>query len=874
MFLEKLEIQGFKSFAQKVTLQFDKQIASIVGPNGSGKSNVADSIRWVLGEQSMKTLRGKKSDDVIFAGSSIKSRLNLAEVSIYLNNHDQLAPIEYTDLAITRRIYRSGESEYLVNGAKAKLQDIIMLLARANVGQKSYSVIGQGQITDILTASPQERKEFFDEATGVKQYQIKRDQALNKLENTKENLGQTQSVLAEIEPHLRSLTRQVKRLERREELSKELKDLQSVYYSYLWNDLTKQYEVQKKLEKDLAEKISAQEKIISFQQNVLQKLSLGDTRQEAFDKLQEQHNKIVADRNFLLKELAVVQGQLSGEYVKVGKQDLAWLSNQKEQQQLHVIEQENRLKNLQSEHKKIKELLTEKEKTQQEILDEFLSLENKLETLQQDSQAGKSLSLEEVKQSLAKLNAKQERFFEDFNTCTDLDQLKGLQLVSKEITSELADLHRQLSEVDVQKQHHELIELQKQLKDFIKHKDNLVNEINELKISERVTRSKVEQAQEDLDRAKRDLEKVQNEFERSTLAQSATSPEAMKKLKVQEQDLQNKVNAKNQELEKVQSEINGFNQKEEGKKKELFTAQHLLQEAQNQRSALQSQLQTIQIEMARLETKRENLEQEIANELQDWKVSQELPADFELADSQSRILQLKNQLSLIGGIDETVVAEYETVNQRFEFLSTQATDLTQSLESLDRVIAELDEIIKKEFAVAFKKINDEFGKYFEILFNGGKASLVVRQEEKDDDEDEEEEGDEVKEKKAKKKKLVNSGIEIQAVPPGKKITSINTLSGGEKAMTAVALLCAIIANNPPPFVVLDEVDAALDEANSERFAQILTKLVEHTQFITITHNRATMYQSSILYGVTMGDDGISHLLSVKMEEAEKYVQSD
>ncbi len=248
MYLEKIELQGFKSFAQKTELEFNgkkvkggRGITAIVGPNGSGKSNIADAVRWVLGEQSMKTLRGKKSEDVIFSGSDTKARLGFAEVSLFLNNEDGSAPIDYSEIVITRRLYRNGESEYLINKNKARLSDILMLLAKANFGQRTYSVIGQGMVDHFLIATPSERKEFFDEAAGVRQFQIKKEQTINKLKRTKDNLRQAEALISEIEPRLRSLTRQVKRLEKREVIEKELKDLQIEYYGNFWRDLMSQH---------------------------------------------------------------------------------------------------------------------------------------------------------------------------------------------------------------------------------------------------------------------------------------------------------------------------------------------------------------------------------------------------------------------------------------------------------------------------------------------------------------------------------------------------------------------------------------------------------------------------------------------------------
>src|SRR3989338_312062 len=247
MFLEKIEIQGFKSFAQKTVLEFPQPglgcplvpngqagkpadlpagscgIACIVGPNGSCKSNIVDAIRWVLGEQSLKSLRGKKSQDVIFSGSEKKSRLGMALVTLTINNEDGTMPLDYQEVLISRRIYRSGESEYRINKSKVRLQDVLLLIAKANFGQKSYSIVSQGSIDQVIMSTPADRKEYFDEAVGVKQFQLKRDQSINKLESAWNNLRQVDALLTEIKPRLNSLTRQVKRLERREKVEAELR---------------------------------------------------------------------------------------------------------------------------------------------------------------------------------------------------------------------------------------------------------------------------------------------------------------------------------------------------------------------------------------------------------------------------------------------------------------------------------------------------------------------------------------------------------------------------------------------------------------------------------------------------------------------------
>jgi len=334
MYLERLEIQGFKSFANKNKLIFSgligdqkRGLTAIVGPNGSGKSNVADSIRWALGEQSLKTIRGKKSEDVIFSGSDKKGQLGMAEVSLCLNNSEAIKNkssipekiekeedldqmiLSCPEIIITRRIYRSGESEYLLNNNRVRLSDIQMLLAKANFGQKTYSVIGQGMVENFLNTSAAERKDFFDEATGVKQFQIKRDSALNKLEASYENLQQVEMLLTEIRPRLKSLTRQVEKLKRRDEISNNLHEIQLNYYGWLWQDINQKLDKANNhfliLEKNKLE----EEKKLDKLNEELNKIRTTNNFQE-INELQPRLKELENQRNQFQKQLAKLQAEL------------------------------------------------------------------------------------------------------------------------------------------------------------------------------------------------------------------------------------------------------------------------------------------------------------------------------------------------------------------------------------------------------------------------------------------------------------------------------------------------------------------------------------------------------------------------------------
>lgn len=747
MYLEKLEIQGFKSFANKNSLVFPgiisgnrRGLTAIVGPNGSGKSNVADSVRWALGEQSMKTLRGKKSEDIIFSGSDKKGKLGMAEVSLYFNNEDHQAPLDLNHFVLTRRLYRDGESEYLLNNSKVRLLDIQILLAKANVGQKTYSVIGQGTVEGFLNTSLSERKEFFDEATGVKQFQIKRDDSLNKLRLSLEHLGQAEMLLAEIEPRLSTLTRQVNKLKKRGEIESELRGFQLDYFRTVWHEINDRFK-------------QANETLL------------------ASEKTKQLKEKKIAD---LTKELASLQKQAG------------------------VSEEFNRLQ------EELAGLQSQKEKLQTELVKITARLELKLETEQ--SYLDKTTALE-----------LQKRLKKSLDLLIKAEQLDDVALIKQaltEIKKELSDLH-----------------------DLAWPKNNKTNQ------------------------------------------PVAGSAEQVK--------LEQEANKINDEINKLRTRLSRFTDEQEKERQKLFDLQNNLQILQQEVNQLNNQLNESRVEAARQETKLEDLEVSIRQDLGGLKEvrDERINKIIDRVLVQDKIIQLKRQLELIGGIDPEIENEYVTTKERHDFLLNQVTDLLDTSQSLEKVIEELDATIKERFDKEFKIISQKFEEYFKILFNGGSAKIIKVM--ADDPtlnvdsaaEEVNQEIDEVNNLSASAVKLKRikylqkynatglAGIEIQATPPGKKIKSIAMLSGGERALTAIALICAIISANPSPFVVLDEVDAALDEANSERLAKILDDLSHKTQFIVITHNRASMTRAVVLYGITMQDDGVSKLLSIKLEEA-------
>lgn len=878
MFLEKLEIQGFKSFANKNTLVFSgmlnknqRGITAIVGPNGSGKSNTADAVRWALGEQSMKTLRGKKSEDIIFSGSDKKGRLGMAEVSLYLNNEDHQAPIDYAQVILTRRLYRDGNSEYLINNSRVRLSDIQILLAKSSFGQKTYSVIGQGMVEGFLNTSLAERKEFFDEATGVKQFQIKRDDSLNKLVNSYENLNQAKMLLSEIDPRLKSLTRQISKLKKREEIEIELKNLRLNYYGKLWHEINnkfsefnKQIIIAEKIKYDKEKKLATIDREIEQQKKQSQDTTVYNQSQTELASLEN-------ERNNLIKQLAKIEAHLELKLEASGQFDLAWLNNKKNElnNEIKKFYEETLLikNNINCEKNKLPDL----EQQQQEI--------NKIIDQLNDNLLINSSSLED--QSTAGIVNQLKKLLNKLNQAEEEQSLDKIKMLIQEIRQEI----NQLVQLPIGTKEKKNLEIVKQkLIELTQQKEKASIKINESNFRIMAWSERIKLIDETQNKIKQEILDIENKLlPIQKISKSDTDIQA-------NQEIQKKLNLIEIEIKKSKEYINSFNSQQNKERNQLFALQKNSQDVQSEINNLITQLNELKINSARQETKLEDLEIDIRNNFNSLKEIKEYlaPEAYDTTMAFEKINLLKKQIDQIGGIDPEVEKEYSETKKRYDFLDNQVSDLDKAIDSFEKIIKELDAIIKEQFDKEFKNISAKFEEYFKILFNGGQAKIIKiisetndeKSEDKQDNSKITETSDKLPEPK-NTEQLVNvdrikflqkynstglAGIEIQATPPGKKIKSVAMLSGGERALTAIALICAIISSNPSPFVVLDEVDASLDEANSERLAKILDDLSHKTQFIVITHNRASMRRASILYGVTMGSDGMSKLLSIKLDE--------
>lgn len=777
MYLKKIEISGFKSFANKTALDFlpahnrgdseaggpDKDgalashalrsnagvgITAIVGPNGSGKSNVADAIRWAIGEQSLKNLRGKKSEDVIFSGTDKKARLGTASVTLFFDNSDKRIPIEFEEVSITRKIYRSGESEYLINGTRVRLLDIADLLAKVGIGKDSYCVITQGMSDAVLNATPVERRSIFEDAAGVKQYQIEKERALRKLESTRENLERVDSLTAEIEPHLKNLRRQAEKASQGKEVAEKLRSKQLLLYGFLWDAF----------ERERGALMNERDK----------------AGQAVFD--------LEVETNTLERAVAEISATMEDR----GEEDGMSRSLQLLRDEINTLHRDRSIAD--------GKIAIEKERQKSEEVVRVIPVD-----------------LHYVRKALEEIRLHQSTLIERLQNVEKLEDLQDIREFAQVIKQKLYDIHEKAGEGSV-KESQTVVLSDEAMRASNERLDNLLKE------------------------------RVSYDKRLEVLGKTITD---------QEQAL-----ALLRETNHTSRETFFAKEKEWREKSYLLTR-------------LKDQLNEVRVRLARVEVREEDLlllvREELLMDAHDLKYD---GTPVERDRLEREIARLKVEAEHIGTIDPLIVEEYQETEKRFEFLTRESADLKQATESLRVVIKEMEQKIDTVFHEAFKEIQKKFTAYFKIIFGGGKAEISVikvrprrRNNEEALEEDVPEENDDGESDAL--------GIDIFACPPGKKITSLSMLSGGERSLTSLALLFAIISHNPPPFAVLDEVEAALDEANSRRFGTMLKELARQTQFIAITHNRETMSQAGLLYGVTMGADGVSQLLSVRLDQVSK-----
>ncbi len=774
MYLKRLEIQGFKSFANQTLLEFQPGITSIVGPNGSGKSNIADAVRWVLGEQSKTLLRGRKAEDVIFVGSAKKARSATASVSVVFDNQDKKLPIDSAEVVITRRLHRDGTSEYLINNELVRLMDITEALAQSGFGQSRYTVIGQGIIDQFLLQGPGEIKAVIEEAASLAPFYEKHDKTVRRLEVTAENLNQVKNLIAEIEPRLRTLRRQAKRLEQRAQIESQWRDLFAGRLAFVLSELTNEKTKLVSQINGLAEKIKILETDVQHSFAALAAEDEASTkRAAAISDLQNRISSAQRQKEKLQIELTELAAKIGSAHSTPGAGDLAILRAKREGLQ----------------------------KQQDEIAHQLRDFENNLAETERD-----------INEIIDILNTSKPDLVPRFNLIAEKFRNTQKQFVHR-FREQKDDLRRGLEKLNLE----------------IKSRDSSAEDMSDS------VQSLAASLSQDLNGQEEEIRKLQSELQRELQhisTYTSVRQESDKKIRGREQELSRLVNSQND----------------------------------------------LKVNLARVEARIEEEQRKAREDLGgNYQVILDKAEPLSDPGADEQVLHLKRQLEMIGGLDEMTLQEYEETETRYTYLTSHVHDLEKAAGDLEKVLTELNEVIKEKFNEAFGTISAKFSEYFRLLFNGGRADLRKIKSEKlkvkNEDQGQDNEGEtDIVEDDIPEETLDIVGVDVAATPPGKKLSSVAALSGGERTLTAIALLIALLDAYPSPFVVLDEVDAALDESNSIRFAKILGTLSDQTQFITITHNREIMRRAHTLYGVTMSEGGVSQILSIKFDQSLAYAK--
>lgn len=782
MYLKELEITGFKSFAKKSTLKFSSSISAIVGPNGSGKSNIAEAFRFVLGEQSFKSMRGKRGEDLIFSGTPSSPKMGRASVKLIFDNSKKTLPIDFEEVILERVVYRDGVNDYLINGSPVRLKDVIELLASANIGSSGHHIISQGEADRILNTSPKERKAMLEDALGLKIFQYKKTESERKLIKTEENIAQVESLRKEIAPHIKFLKKQVEKIEEGKKMRAELFEF---YRDYLAREDSYLIAEKARLESGVA---TPKARLVEIESEIstAETISQNETQNvivEEIKKIENAIGEITSRKEILLKDEGRIEGQI-------------------------------------------------------------LSLENLIQRAKVTDESV-SVSRSELKQLR-----------------DQIEEIKNISRVASN-SGDIETLHSQIEKITELLSH------------FFENKVSDDDAGAELK-------NQIKVAQESLEKIKSDIVFIKNEEDllRNKLVELRSQLEADKSETIEAEKkiikLMSEKNEIQQELSKFAVAQDNLSRDELAFKQELTEAVVLVGREVLDYKELKSNSNQSEESIAKEVTEKSQNETTIKNISDSPKISEPRIQQIERRKKLERMKIRIEEYGISSG--DEIIKEYKEVTERDNFLIREIEDLQKSSADLKQLVNDLGEKINTKFKEGILKINNEFQKFFELMFGGGTASICVvktqprRRRDTDTMIINSYSGDipEIPED-ADAPEEPEEGIEIKVNLPRKKISSLMMLSGGERALSSIALLFAISQVNPPPFIILDETDAALDEANSRKYGDMVENLAKNSQLILITHNRETMSRAGILYGVTMSS-GVSQLLSVQFDDGAQWAK--
>lgn len=979
MYLKEIKTYGFKSFADKTIIELGKNINGIVGPNGSGKSNIVDAVRWVLGEQSMKSLRGDTSSDVIFSGSESRKPLNSASVTLVFDNEDRSLPIDFNEVAIKRIAFRTGESEYYINNERVRLKDLSDLLMESGTAKESFNIISQGKIDEILSTKAEDRRIIFEEAAGVLKYKKRKEEAFRKLEKTNQNINRVSDIISEISSTIGPMEEASHKAKKYMAIKDKLSNLEVATIAKNISLLNFEYQEDKKKIEALENEISSSNaSMSSYDIDILKyKKDLEKIREEMNEKQSRlielsRKEEVISSDIKLLQERNKYRDDKSriANNIILLKEELLNINSYllDEKNSLDVIDRKIEL--LEKEMFKLKEDYNSnlnKKNSYNNILDknsrDIESLKYRIEYLEN------SLSNNTALPKPIKMILENPKFTGVHNVISALIDTKSEYKVAVSTSLASSSFYLVVDTPDTAKElitylknnnlgratfyplsvitgrniDEQVINIIARIEGYVgiasslvtynsKYENIISNVLGNIiiardidsanKISSKVNKKykvvtldgqvvnpggsltggslqknnnylsikyEIEEAQKKLDSIKeknKDISKEivsmdkilvtisQNIFaaqskgaeyqnQKNNIMTNISSKEKEKENKEKELgDLTSVTTGGGEEdnliksLSEVRERISNLNKEISIKRAEeesISTTVAELEETSKNSTLYvnkkERELNSLNIAINRTEVKLDNL---LATLTSDYNMTydfaiQNYKLDMDIDEAKSEVNKLKDELTLIGNVNLDAPAEYEKLKERFDFLSKQKDDLLSAESTLYDIIKEMDSVMKEKLMDTFEQVRKEFKVVYRELFKGGKAELSLTNPDN----------------------ILETGIEIKAEPPGKKLQSISLLSGGEKTFTAISLLFAILNVRPVPFCLFDEVEAALDDANVEAFGQYLNKYRDKTQFILITHKKKTMEYADILYGITMEESGVSKMVSVKLEDIKK-----
>ena len=924
MRLTKIKLAGFKTFVDPTSLQFPSNLTGIIGPNGCGKSNIIDAIRWVMGESSARNLRGDSMEDVIFSGSSTRSEVGKAFVELNFDNSSNTLDSKFarfSEIVIRREVSRDGISNYFLNNTKCRRKDIREVFLGTGLGPRSYAIIEQGMISKLVEAKPDELRTYLEEAAGISKYKEKRRETELRLKHTRENLNRLNDVMKEITSQLNKLERQAKLAKEFKSFKQDERKLKLSLLALKWNNYDQQIdniEVQIRKVEINHEK---EKSVLSSKNKKIEELRESrNNEQSRFDKIQKDFYKLGSDIASCEKDIEHSQetettrkeelDELSKKAV-IAQKDLEMEAKKNVQvlENIEAIKEKNKsvsenLKNLEKNKKDVnfamQNLLSkintfigtqsenikkqEVEKTKLEASDKSLSLLSKrLKILESYTinETDKNLNKDELLRKGTDVQEKLASLQIDFER-SDVAGKDKFILQSSQSLKSIVSLFRELFKsvkILVRSQNDEIKDINKKIKDYEKIKLEAQNNIKELDIQleeDITTRTKLDKERIEL---KQLIDKVEWNLEETVKSQNdlnikITSLESEKdliknninKFEIEISDLNNRKlhllssdTSKDLPSDDMKIQLKKLLELKSQSEDNLTKSREAIQSYDNEILEIESQKNDINILISSIKDNLEDLKISISEKTAQRDAlieNTDLPKkdiDAEIKSIDMGVKQdilakdlqkVQSKINSMGAINLAAIDELEDQQERKQYLDSQYNDLTESVKTLDNAIKKIDSETKSKFKEIFDSINSNLNTFFNQLFGGGKAYLELT----DND-------------------LLNTGVTIMARPPGKLVKNINLLSGGEKAGTGIAFVFSIFKSNPAPFCLLDEVDAPLDDANNNRFCNVVKEMSKNVQFIFITHNKLTMELADILSGVTMREAGVSKLVSVNINDA-------